>query len=253
MAEVQIDGGRHGFQARQIVSVGSEPLKNVVLAVSKGIDIPGVLRVEEPEGTKDPLPGAHLSSLLVRLPVADLEMMTIGYPPKGEVNENGQFVVESVSPERHVFGVLNIPADYYVKSVHSGGADLTEDVLDVSSGAAAPLEVVLKRGAGRISGIVKASDDQPLAGVTVALAPESEALRKLVRFFRSARTDQTGTFALSNVRPGDYRIFAWEHVEDGAWQDPVFMTPLWSSGVKISLSESGSSTVELKAIAVEDR
>ena len=82
----------------------------------------------------------------------------------------------------------------------------------------------------------------------VVLIPADKALRELPGGYRVATTDQYGRFTLKNLTPGDYKAFAWEDVEPGAWMDPEFMKPLDSKGESVTVRESSASNVQLTMI-----
>jgi hypothetical protein len=50
------------------------------------------------------------------------------------------------------------------------------------------------------------------------------------------------------VVPGEYRVYAWEDVEYGAWMDPDFMKPLESRGEAVSVSEGGRQAIQVNLI-----
>ena len=68
---------------------------------------------------------------------------------------------------------------------------------------------------------------------------------------KTADTDQNGHFVIRGVTPGEYKVFAWEDIEEGAYEDPDFMKPHESDGQTVSIKERGHETVELKAIPPE--
>jgi len=70
--------------------------------------------------------------------------------------------------------------------------------------------------------------------------------------YETASTDQNGHFAIKGVRPGEYKIYAWEEVEYGAYQDPDFVKPHESAGVDISAKAGGHDTIQLAVIPAED-
>jgi hypothetical protein len=63
--------------------------------------------------------------------------------------------------------------------------------------------------------------------------------------------DRSGHFAIANVAPGDYLVFAWEALEPFAYFDPVVLKRYEASGTKVQLNESGREHVEVKRIPVQ--
>jgi hypothetical protein len=76
----------------------------------------------------------------------------------------------------------------------------------------------------------------------------SPAQEKRYEIYRSATTDSSGKITLQNVVPGDYRIFAWESVENGAWTDPTFMRTFQNSGVAVRVTEGGRASADVRVI-----
>jgi len=66
--------------------------------------------------------------------------------------------------------------------------------------------------------------------------------------YRTTSTDAMGHFHVEGVPPGDYRAFAWEDVETGAWLDPDFIRQFEDRGRPIRITESGTSNIELRVI-----
>ena len=85
-------------------------------------------------------------------------------------------------------------------------------VSNLTSGAGGQVEIVLGQNAGVIEGVVQNEKQQPAAGATVVLIPQS-GRRDHLQLYKNASTDQHGRFTLKNLEPGDYKLFAWEDVE----------------------------------------
>jgi hypothetical protein len=61
-------------------------------------------------------------------------------------------------------------------------------------------------------------------------------------------TDASGQVRMRGIAPGDYRIFAWEDIEKGAWQDPTFVRNHESSGKAIHINEGEKASTEISVI-----
>ena len=53
---------------------------------------------------------------------------------------------------------------------------------------------------------------------------------------------------MNSLPPGEYRVFAWENVEDRQWQDPAFMRRQEEMGKTVRIGEGEKQSVELLAI-----
>jgi hypothetical protein len=61
-------------------------------------------------------------------------------------------------------------------------------------------------------------------------------------------SNETGQFLFESIPPGDYRVFAWEDVEDRAWQDPGFVRPYLEMSKAVRVLENSRQTVEVTSI-----
>ena len=65
--------------------------------------------------------------------------------------------------------------------------------------------------------------------------------------------DQSGAFVVKEpVRPGEYTLYAFEGVPDGAWTDAEFIKEMEGKGVRIEVAEGDAKTVEVPLIPRSD-
>lgn len=100
--------------------------------------------------------------------------------------------------------------DWFIREVEAGGEVYPPDAVTLDESSAATLVFRLSAEFASIQGRVKADSTGSAAShYRVALqAPEGSD----PQLFRSVQTDQQGRFRFDKVRPGDYRIAAWESV-----------------------------------------
>jgi hypothetical protein len=70
--------------------------------------------------------------------------------------------------------------------------------------------------------------------------------------FKTTVTDTTGHFSITGVAPGEYKLFAWEQIEEGAYQDPEFLKPYENQGQAVAIREGSRETAQLKVISSAD-
>ena len=85
----------------------------------------------------------------------------------------------------------------------------------------------------------------------VSLVPDVP-LRERLMLFKTTATDTTGHFSISGIAPGEYKLFAWQQVEDGAYQDPEFLKPYENQGQAVTIREGSRETAQLKVILAAD-
>lgn len=136
--------------------------------------------------------------------------------------------------------------NFYVKSIRMGDVDILNDRLHLQSQPQDPLTIVIGTNPGTLNGRVVDDRQQPVPGTTVVLIHDN-GLRYRVNE-KTAASDASGQFEIQNVPPGSYKLFAWESIERGAWQDPEFMQSFENRGVDVHVDEGGKTSVEVKVI-----
>jgi hypothetical protein len=79
----------------------------------------------------------------------------------------------------------------------------------------------------------------------VVLAPN---VRSRTELYRTATTDIAGRFHFDRVPPGQYKVFSWEEVEDGAWFDPEFLADNENRGMPVEAFEGRTQNVRIDVI-----
>ena len=133
----------------------------------------------------------------------------------------------------------------YIKSIRLGREDAF-GTIHISSNTSEVLEVVLTTETGSVEGVAIGRAGDPAANVTVVLVPTNA--RKRTALYQTLVTGSDGKFRFQGVPPGDYKLFAWEDIETGAWENAEFMRPYESRGRAVRVSENGKEAVELNVI-----
>ena len=128
-----------------------------------------------------------------------------------------------------------------------GNADILNDGLHLNARPENPIEVVVGLNAGAIEGTVVNARQELLANRTVVLVPDVR-LRQRSDLYRNVSTNTNGRFQIKGLTPGTYKLFAWERVESGAWQDPEFMRAFEGSGKSVQVNEGSNESLQLEAI-----
>jgi hypothetical protein len=97
---------------------------------------------------------------------------------------------------------------------------------------------------------VQTEKQEPAVNVTVVFVPDTSR-RSRPDMYRTASTDASGRFHVEGLPPGDYKVFSWEDVETGAWQDPDFIQRFEDRGKPVRIPENGTAGVELRVIPAQ--
>ena len=166
-----------------------------------------------------------------------------------QVKEDGTFTFPSVGKDHFRVAVLAAPPEVYLKSARMGEDDVLENGLDMTRReVAGVLDLVFSQEGGKAEGVVLNDKNDPVSGATVVLVPDSRK-RSQEHLFKSASTDQNGRFSLQGIPPGDYKLFAWEDVEDGIWFDPDFLKSREEKGETVKVEARQTTTKQLSVIS----
>lgn len=231
-------GAATQLTGRVEVTVGDADAENIVIPLGTGLDITGRLRTEgdpPPSGSAPPNYSIYLQPTEARgLSGAS-----------ARASAEGNFKIHNVPPSIFRVIVSGTPDGSYVKAIRFGGEDITEKNLDLSSGGGGELEVIISPDAADISGVVRNENGEALSGVPVQ-AFFGDKLK------RSMNTDQNGSFHLTSLAPGDYRVYAFEDVEPGLSLEPTFRKSLENRAAEVKLEEKSHESLDLKVISKDE-
>ncbi len=192
------------------------------------------------EGNKQ----ADLSTFTVSL--SSVDEQSPGTQPQ-ELRPDGSFLFRSVSEGEYHPRIFAPNGDCYLKSARVGSNPMVDGKISIHSGAENSLEFVVNCHAPQVEGQALTSDSLPAVGVFVVLVPEVR-LRADSSEYTNARTDQNGRFLLKGIKPGDYKLFSWDAVEEGDWYDADFLKPFEEKGLSVHLEEGDHKRVDLTLI-----
>jgi hypothetical protein len=229
-----INGGQQ-LVASQPVEVGGNHVDGLILTMSAGADVQGLVKVEDATSPID------LSNVSVNLRPTG---MNFGRVPRGKVGADSRFTLNGVVAVPYAITPGGIPDNCYVKSIRYGGREVPETGVDMSAGGT--LEITLSATAAVVDGVVMDKSNKPVAGAVVALIPKDGTQA-------TGRTaDENGIISFKGLKPGGYNLIAWEDLEQGAYMDPDFVKPFESKAKIVKLDASAHEAVQLKVIPVEE-
>jgi hypothetical protein len=241
------EAGRVGASIAQTVFGQLETMPTAVQANNEGMEISGVLpgryeftvmhqesrsgpqathftadvaegttQLSSDSGVAEVTVSGKVTSLDSKLRFAGISLVAVqsqrnyGAP----LNDAGEFTVQVVPGEYQVVG--QIP-QMYIARVSSPNALVKGRMLQVKAGDAPRLEIVAGSGYGQIEGMAE-HDGHSASGVMVLLAPQDAKDNQIL--FRRDQSDSDGTFLLSNIIPGTYRLLAIDDGWELDWADP---------------------------------
>jgi protocatechuate 3,4-dioxygenase beta subunit len=223
--------------AVQNIDVGNANVEGLQIIITPGIPISGHVHW-------DGIPGSQNQD--VNLVLSNLESERI-YGGYASVLSDGSFNFREVNDGTYRVIAFGLSPDFYLANVSYAGIDSADGEIKVRHSADASLKITFSSRGARVQGAVSDSDGLPSAGVWVVLVPDTTH-RNAPWLYRSTHTDQHGQFAFRGIKPGDYKLFSWEEVEDGAWQDPDFLKSFEDKGQSITLQIGDTKSINVVAL-----
>jgi hypothetical protein len=236
--------GPNATYARQPINVANQDIEDLVLTLTPGFDINGVVTIEgsapDRQFAKPPDQWGAFQIFLESLG-------NMGFGARAINNGDGTFVIHGVLPDRYRVNVAAMLAGKYVKSVQFNEQDVSDGGIDLTHQSGGTLRVVLGGDPGLLSGSVQTRSGAPAANVLVTAAPPADRPGRPDQF-KTAMSDRKGSFHFQNLAPGEYRVFAWESSGDSPVQVPEFQKLFETDAVSVRLQANGNESIQLKII-----
>jgi hypothetical protein len=230
------------YMVQQHIDIGNNNVDNLSLMLAAGLELKGTVRVEGPGNAQ---PGK------LQVTLAPEENVHKG-AWVANVGDDGSFTLSNVLAAHYTVYANGMPETFYIRSVRLGDADALDTTIDLTRGGTGALEIVLSPNGGQVDGSVTDSQQRPARQASVVLAPEGER-REQTSLFKASVTDTQGHFTIKGIAPGDYKLFAWDQMDDGDYRDPDFLKPYENQGEAVTVRESGHENVQLKLIDTDAR
>jgi protocatechuate 3,4-dioxygenase beta subunit len=256
-------GGRQNDQriGVQPVVVNGQNIGGLAITLQPEITLSGNITVES-SGTPAP---TDYSGFRVDAPEANPLPFAGGGPGGGRggfgtgarAATNGTFLVPNLVPGTHYVRVtgqglsqgLTTPTQWSLKAVLAGGADVTDTGVDLKPGENVDnITIVLTDRSASLTGTVRDASGTPAPALTViAFSADPRYWRAQSRWIQAGRTDQTGTYHLRGLPPGDYFLVVSDSVEQGEWFDPSFLDQARNAATRITIADGDQKTQDLSA------
>jgi hypothetical protein len=228
------------MSARVPVDISGSDIQNVSVVLSPGFSVAGHVTIEG--ASQD------VSRIRFTLRPSASGVQFGGAIPAAPVQADGTFTLQQVGQDIYRMNWNGVPRGFYVKTARLGAVDVLRDGLKLERQPTVPLEVVISSDTGTVDATVVTDKQEPSINTTFVLVPSPD-LRFRNDLYRTGATDGMGRLHLDGVPPGDYKAFAWDEVENGAWQDPDFIQQFEDRGKPIRISANSAANLELRVIS----
>src|SRR5262249_26376611 len=156
--------GNTTYTTRMPVTVGEEPIEDLVVPITSGYTLTGRVRLEG-EGATLP------QNLQIRLIRTDPYFTRAPQTISASLEASGVFMIPHVGPDRYEVQVFAEPPGYYLKSIRTDSRDVQHSGLDLLNGGVEPIEIVLSPAAGEIRGVAENDAGKPVSHAAIVLMP----------------------------------------------------------------------------------
>lgn len=240
--------------AQQQIEVGETDLDGIRLNLFESAkqiaEVTGEIKLES--ASSRPVDQLRVMAMPTRLESFP-DFLGMAQGGSARVKKDGSFALKLNSGARYFTNINAMNRDfedYYTMSVTYGGRDATDNGFTVGP-TPGRLQIVVADDGARIDGTVLGANSRPYPGASVVAIPEAR-YRDWYEIYGHAETDQNGRFTLRGLRPGDYTLYAFEDLQDGAFMDQDYMRPYEQLGVSVHAKSNGRYDVGLKLIPETD-
>lgn len=226
---------RSRLLSRENVEVGAGDVSGIILNSLTPITLEGTVSVE-----------GEAAPVLSRVGIVVRYLAGAG-ESRVNVNADGSFVMSNLSSESAVLRASVGSTGLYVKSIRLNQQEIKDRAVDLSEMGRGKIEIVLGTGAGEIDGHVTDAGAGATVGIIAVPSPIAPDASNVVR--RYSRND--GTFAIANLEPGDYRLYAVASMQWALWQTPEFLQAIQMLGTVVHVDENQHLAADLKEISAE--
>jgi hypothetical protein len=108
-----------------------------------------------------------------------------------------------------------------------------------------PVELLLRDDGATVTGTVKA--DKPETAIVLIESDSAPMQTPLV-----VTADRSGRFGASNLAPGNYKVFAFDSVDQFEYANPLVLRQYDGRAARVSLSAGGAADVNIDLIQLGD-
>ncbi|HEU4938552.1 MAG TPA: carboxypeptidase-like regulatory domain-containing protein [Vicinamibacterales bacterium] len=249
-------GGASGVRisAMRDVVAADEDIKGLVLDIQRGATITGQVIFR---GTRRQPSAATLANAGFRVrmePAVGNSQESLHLYPGVAIatpDEDGRFVFPDVFPGDYVVKVMttNGPLNWFSDAASLAGRDVMNEALSVKANQQiSGLVVTMTDQRAEISGTLLTASGEPAPQYLILVYPTDE------RYWTAqsgrmlgTRPKEDGSFTLSGLRAGRYRIATLLDAESGVWFDPAYLRQIDTTATALSVTDGERKVLNLRA------
>jgi hypothetical protein len=202
---------------RTPIEVGTERENNVTIALIPRGSIKGRIVVHPATRAGDNLDFSSLRFLL-----GFTELIPIDWTSSGsavdylrassriftQASADGTFEIPNVPEGILSLRELTFQDGWFISDVTFDGRDVTRSGFSVEAGRQSILEIVISNVGGKVSGVIRDRENNPVPGARYVLLPE-RSLRSNPSLIMTGASYEKGGFDIQSIPPGEYTLLAF--------------------------------------------
>jgi hypothetical protein len=233
---------------RAVVEVRGNDIDNVQITIHQGMDVRGRITVDgvpkaakvflnlTPDDTLDRVGDSQTSNVYGQVAI---------YRPT--VADDGTFSIPVVPEGHYRFAVqVHEPGTTYVADIRQGSFSVYDNGLQLGNSEVAPLDVDIRTNGGSVDALALGADQKAAVGKTMVLVPAERKQNPVL--YIVGQTDAQGHVVMSNVAPGQYKLFAWDSVRPGSWMNAEFMKKIEEAGTAVTVGAGTRQSAQVRLI-----
>jgi protocatechuate 3,4-dioxygenase beta subunit len=166
-------------------------------------------------------------------------------PDNGRLQEDGSFALRGVvGSNRLSIGPLS--ENWTIQRIEYNGHDYTTLPLDPQGQTLDGALIVLTNRFPVVSGVLRDDKGNPATTGIAVLFPEDVSFwAEDLRNIRVGRANDSGTFTMRAVRPGEYLAIAVPSIQNNTWNDPEFLETMRPYAKRLTVKEGETAQIDL--------
>jgi hypothetical protein len=166
---------------------------------------------------------------------------------RGPVAADGTFSIPHVAPGRYTPVLSGLPDGWAIDTAMFGQVNAADLHITIEHDRPYVAEITLTTRSAAVSGTVTNADGDPISSHTIVIFPEDRSMwLPQSRRIRVTQPGPDGTYSVTLLPPGDYRIATLLDPEAGREFDPQWLGELYPQSERLTLGPGEARTLPVR-------
>ena len=244
-----VNAGREGEFASAFVTLNAVDVVDVAMQTTIGARVSGRITFEGDDA-------ASYDEVWLKTVPSDFDVAPVmGPTARAHAAADGTFAMQGLHGPRRLC-LMRAPKGWTLKTIRVNGREITDEPLPFDSDdSIEDVEVVLTKRAASVTGTVTGESSRRVDDYTaIVFAANADRWYQGTRFINFSRPGPDGTFAVTDLPPGEYYVVAVDWLRGlapggaGDVLNPSFLESLVPRASRITLSDGQMASVTLRLI-----